>query len=217
MKYSVKNIFGPTIEGEGAWAGKAVIFIRLAGCNMWNGKEESKAESICPYCDTDFYGGESMTASEIVSKVRMLAGVIKNVVISGGEPLLQIKDASDELLQELFSNYFMVNIETNGTMAFSYGEAKGKQLSAALQQLHFTCSPKQFPLKLAVVDCLKLLYPHPDPNLNPLNFTEILADKYLQPIMDADYLRNVSKTLKYIYEHPQWKLSLQIHKMIGVE
>jgi organic radical activating enzyme len=205
--YQVKEIFGPTIEGEGFFVGKAVIFIRLAGCNMWDGHIETKKDSNCPYCDTDFVGGERINVGQIIEKVYALSnGKIDLIMISGGEPALQLEKENDPLVYTLMHHGYTVNIETNGTIDFK-------------TDAHVTCSPKQYPVVLQDINYLKLLYPHPNPELKPENFKDmfLVEEKYLQPVMDKNYKENLKSCIEYIYKNPEWRLSLQIHKLIGVE
>lgn len=207
-KYKVKEIFGPTIQGEGSKVGEVVLFLRFSGCNKWNGKAENKPSSICSFCDTDFVGGEFMTSEEILEKLNSLSSCRK-VVISGGEPTLQI---DLDLLKALKGDGYEIHIETNGS----------RYLPGQITELidHITMSPKQRVeyTKLAYCHDLKILYPPIDKNITLENFDNFKADeKYLQPVMRIDYNKNLEKTLIKLYENPQWKLSLQVHKIIEVE
>lgn len=204
-KYAVKKIFGPTIQGEGSMTGIVTHFVRFSGCNMWDGRPETKAKSQCPYCDTDFFGGERLSATQIVRELKALPKA-SWVTLSGGEPALQM---DLELIRKIQEAGFKIAVETNGTIDFS-------SFAAAID--HITCSPKQ-PLektKLKYCDTLKLLYPHPF--LKPEDFINFNAENhYLQPIEDKDYTLNLMDVIKYLKDHPKWRLSLQTHKIIGVE
>jgi 7-carboxy-7-deazaguanine synthase len=206
-KYSVHKIFGPTIQGEGAMTGTVCHFIRLSGCNMWDGRPETRSASHCPFCDTDFFSHTMMTASEIIAQ---LAPLNRKgwVTVSGGEPALQL---DQPLVDALHLAGYMVAVETNGT----------KALKSECD--HLTVSPKLARNQTVIERCdtLKLLYPHPNPVIQPELFNDISAtDKYLQPIDtgdDSENQLNIDKTIDKLYELEGWKLSLQTHKYLGVE
>lgn len=207
-KYLIKEIFGPTIEGEGSNAGKVVLFLRFSGCNKWQGTPETKADSVCTFCDTDFHGGERMTALDISESLRKLDnGLCRDLVISGGEPLLQL---DYELLREL-TIYWTIHIETNGSRILS------DEMAGLITTV--TMSPKQVrgDCMLRGCDDLKILYPPIHAGIAPDRFKDFpCKNKFLQPVMGDDYEINLEKTLQYLYKNPQWRLSLQIHKIIGV-
>lgn len=206
-RYQVKSIFGPTIQGEGSNTGTCVVFLRLAGCNRWSGLEQHRDKSFCKFCDTDFRGGQPKTSNEILDALNALSGP-KRVVITGGEPTLQL---DLELLCALRNGGYEIHLETNGSKAL--GE---------LHQLihHVTMSPKQ-PVnetKLERCDDLKILFPLLNPLVTPEAFSSFESKrKYLQPVMDQDYEINLKKTVEKIYQLPEWRLSLQTHKILGVE
>ncbi|MCK5884666.1 MAG: 7-carboxy-7-deazaguanine synthase QueE [Bacteriovoracaceae bacterium] len=185
MKYNIAEIFGPTIQGEGTHAGRKVGFIRFADCNL-----------SCSFCDTDHRSQMQLTASEIVEK---LPKNIKRVVITGGEPLLQV----DQNLLDALKDY-ETHLETNGTIAL--GDLKFH---------HVTVSPKLSPSETHIeyADDLKLLYPIYDPSDWP-HFKA--KNKYLQPI-DLNGEMKIKETLERIYLESDWDLSVQLHKFIGVE
>jgi len=206
-KYSVHKIFGATIQGEGGMTGTVCHFIRLSGCNMWDGRQATRSESQCPFCDTDFFSHTMMEAKDIITTLYNL-GDVTWVTISGGEPALQVDSA---LVDALHDAGYKVAVETNGT----------RQLNAQVD--HVTVSPKLPAEQTVLTECdsLKLLYPHPNPAIRPENYVGINAStRYLQPI-DADdpgqSKRNLEMTLAKLYELKDWKLSLQTHKLIGVE
>lgn len=207
-KYMIKEIFGKTIQGEGTHAGKVVQFLRFSGCNKWSGRDEDRKKSICQFCDTDFVGGKAMFPSEIIEKLK--ANRCKTVVISGGEPLLQV---DRELLWFLTNSGFDLHLETNGSK--SLGDLKNFFK-------HVTCSPKQTlqNTKLEECDDLKILYPPIAHGIAPDNF---LSYKYkqgfLQPVTPhgEDVSINLKLTIGKLYNLTKWKLSLQLHKIIGVE
>ena len=208
----IKEIFGATIEGEGLFTGTKAIFVRLSGCNIWNGKPETKEKSACPYCDTDFVGGEDLTADEVVSEVLKIAKYdsVGLINITGGEPLLQ---DIDKLCEKLCNKGYKVNIETNGTKPLSEKLRALKMFN----RLFITCSPKVKNIKIDHydIDCLKILYPHK--TIKAEDFDYIKCSKYLQPV-ELDGKINYDECLKKLYGlSSEWKLSVQLHKMIGVE
>lgn len=202
-KYKVKEIFGPTIQGEGSTLGQPVLFLRLSGCNRWSGRPEDKAKSICNFCDTDFLGGDMLTAEEIYSKLDSLSQTVSTVVISGGEPTLQI----DKELLATLDRRFKLHLETNGSRPladlFMYFE-------------HISMSPKQSleNTKLERADDIKLLYPWINSEINYDNFSEFPhRTTFIQPLWDS----NKKETLELIFEHPELKLSPQLHKYLELQ
>ena len=203
-RYGVHKIFGPTIQGEGGMAGTVSHFVRLSGCNMWDGRPETREASHCPFCDTDFFSHRMLKASEIADELNEL-NRSEWVTVSGGEPLLQI---DDEFVTTLHDNGYQVAVETNGT----------KPLDVVVDYL--TMSPKRPEPETAIRRCasLKLLWPHPDPRITPEAFDCIEAGaKYLQPIDSADYESNLRSAIEKLYDLRGWRLSLQTHKLIEVE
>jgi len=228
--YRVKEIFY-TLQGEGAQAGRPSVFCRFSKCNLWNGKEESRAQSVCDFCDTDFVGtdgenGGIYTAIELVKLIASLwpgkptpnsKGANQGtpyIVCTGGEPLLQL----DEPLIEIMHDYgFEVAVETNGTLPAPEG-------------LDWICLSPKADAELVLIECDELKLVYPQPLATPESFDYIQAThRYLQPMADAslDYIvsdaheglsqSNTQKTTHYCLKHPQWKLSLQTHKMLGIE
>ena len=231
-KYSVHKIFGPTIQGEGGMTGVVSHFIRLSGCNMWDGRPETRAESQCPFCDTDFLSHTMMTAEEILRSLEKMGTFdyidpedsrrsARWVTISGGEPLLQV-DA--ELCKLLACDYYIA-IETNGTV----------DIDPELRRWvdYVTMSPKveRQDIALSKADCVKLLWPPQNPNICPDAFYDFNArDFFLQPIDTGDTVQsqmNVKLTVEELYDLAQmtyskglegrWRLSLQTHKILDVE
>ena len=209
MSYAVKEIFY-TLQGEGANTGRAAVFCRFAGCNLWTGRERDRANAVCQFCDTDFVGvgpdgGKFATAQELASAVAQRwpvgAGGRPLVVCTGGEPLLQL---DPEAIDALHAHGFEVAVETNGTQTPPDG-------------LDWVCvSPKVgAPLVLQAGDELKLVYPQdggePDRYAN-LPFRHF----FLQPMDGPDVVRNTARALEYCLAHPQWRLSIQTHKLLGI-
>ncbi len=219
----VKEVFGPTIQGEGRQTGLAAIFIRFAGCNMWDGDPEHRAKSGCPFCDTRFDGGEFMTPGQVAERVLELRAGHQPylVVFTGGEPLLQPVEDLYRLAVLLVDEGFHIQLETNGT-----------QWNPRVRQVFdfITVSPKVAYRRLKIpadqVDCFKLLYPHPAVPFEPFielsksSLTERI-DYCIQPIeppsgLKEDWDSNVRNVVRLIKQigYP-WRLSLQTHKILG--
>lgn len=206
--YVVKNIFGPTLQGEGSHTGRVVKFLRFAGCNRWTGRPQDQAKSVCWFCDTDFYAGTKYTAVQIGDALDAL-GDCKTVVISGGEPALQIDDA---LLQALTERGYVLHLETNGSIALGplhdYFE-------------HISMSPKQCRSETKLERCqdVKILYPSPINEVSPEAFQDFpAACYYVQPLDESNKTaEHTREAIAFCLEHPNWRLSLQTHKITGVE
>ena len=210
MPYAIKEAF-LTLQGEGGQAGRAAVFCRFAGCNLWSGREKDRAEARCGFCDTDFVGtdgeagGVFARAADLAAHLSKLWGEGRErrfAVLTGGEPLLQV-DAP--LIAALKTEGFEIAVETNGTLAAPEG-------------LDWICvSPKAGePLALTCGDELKLVFPQPgaEPErYESLNFREFL----LQPMDGPEISRNTKAAIDYCLAHPRWRLSLQTHKIIGVK
>lgn len=208
MTYSVKEIYY-TLQGEGARTGRAAVFLRFAGCNLWSGLERDRAEAVCKFCDTDFVGTNGVDGGKFASAddlVRCVAekwpgGGEPYVVCTGGEPLLQLDDA---LVAALHAQGFEVGIETNGTLTPPDG-------------IDWICvSPKaDAELKLMRGDELKLIYPQAGAELE--RYAGLAFDHFfLQPMDNAERDANTRAATQYCLAHPQWRLSLQTHKLIGI-
>ena len=207
MTYSVKEIF-LTVQGEGAQAGRTAVFLRFAGCNLWNGLERDRASAVCRFCDTDFVGtdgpggGKFKTAEELATEVAGYwpGGGSPLVVCTGGEPLLQL-DAP--LIAAFKAEGFEIAIETNGTLTAPDGID------------WITVSPKSTaPLVQTSGHELKLVYPQAD--CPPEQFAGLDFERFsLQPMDGPDQQANAWAAFEYCLKHPQWRLSLQTHKWIG--
>jgi len=207
--YAVKECFY-TLQGEGAQTGRAAVFLRFAGCNLWSGLVRDRASAVCKFCDTDFVGvdgagggkfaGPQTLAAHALSKWKGEAGR-KLVVCTGGEPLLQL-DAP--LIDALHAAGFEIAIETNGTISAPEG-------------VDWVCvSPKSTaPLAQTAGDELKLVYPQED--APPEAFAALaFRNFFLQPMDGPDRARNTELAIDYCLRHPQWRVSLQTHKMMGI-
>ena len=208
MGYAVKEIFY-TLQGEGAQAGRAAVFCRFAGCNLWSGREADRATAVCKFCDTDFFGvdgvgGGRFESAELLAEAvaqKWPGGGRRFVVCTGGEPLLQLDLA---LIEALHARGFEIAVETNGTVAAPDG-------------LDWICvSPKaRAELVQRSGDELKLVYPQAD--AVPETFEGLsFRNFFLQPMDGPSRAANTELALKYCMDHPQWRLSLQTHKILGI-
>jgi 7-carboxy-7-deazaguanine synthase (Cx14CxxC type) len=212
MTYVVRECFY-TLQGEGANTGRPAVFCRFAGCNLWSGREEDRASAVCTFCDTEFVGtngpggGKFKTAAELAVAVAAhwpadaSARARRFVVCTGGEPLLQL---DTPLVEALHAAGFEIAIETNGTKLPPPG-------------IDWICvSPKAgAPLVLTHGNELKLVYPQllaPPPRFEQLDFDHF----FLQPMDGPQRARNTELAVSYCLEHPQWRLSLQTHKLLGI-
>ncbi len=222
MTYTVKEIFY-TLQGEGAQTGRVAVFCRFSGCNLWSGREEDRSRAVCQFCDTDFVGvgpegGRFTSANELADAIDrcwtggMEAGSGKReaesgtaerkfVVCTGGEPLLQL---NEPLIDELHRRGFEVAVETNGTRP-------------APTTLDWICvSPKAgAPFVQTSGNELKLVYPQqnaPPEKFSGLDFQHF----FLQPMDGPDVAANTERAIEYCLRHPQWRLSIQTHKLVGV-
>jgi Organic radical activating enzymes len=213
LSYLVKEIFY-SIQGEGFYAGRPAVFCRFAGCNLWSGKEADREEALCKICDTDFVGidgaegGNYQSAAELAKKIRQLwpkedvKAAKPFVVCTGGEPLLQM-DA--ELITVLHEEGLEIAVETNGTIIPPAGIdwiCVSPKASVELLQL---CGQE-----------LKLVYPQPD--AQPQNYVHLdFQHFFLQPLDGPDLDLDTRLALEYVLAHPQWRISLQLHKILGVK
>jgi 7-carboxy-7-deazaguanine synthase (Cx14CxxC type) len=225
MTYTVKEIFY-TLQGEGAQSGRAAVFCRFSGCNLWSGREEDRSRAVCQFCDTDFVGigpdgGRFQSANELADAIdRCWLGGSANpssswggtpgearpaarkyVVCTGGEPLLQV---DDPLISALHDRDFEVAVETNGTRP-------------APPSLDWICvSPKAgAPLVQTRGSELKLVFPQE--NAMPDKFESLdFQHFYLQPMDGADAAANTERAIDYCLRHPRWRLSIQTHKLVGI-
>jgi 7-carboxy-7-deazaguanine synthase len=210
MTYAVKEIFY-TLQGEGANTGRAAVFCRFAGCNLWTGREQDRAEATCQFCDTDFVGTDGPGGGKFAS-AEGLAGAVSSawpaanpprrfVVCTGGEPLLQL-DAP--LLSALHAEGFEVAVETNGTLL-------------PPDDIDWLCvSPKAgATLMVRGGDEIKLVFPQT--GMDPAQFEHLAFEQFfLQPMDGPDLEANTAAALEYCLAHPRWRLSLQTHKLLGI-
>lgn len=211
MGYAVKEIFY-TLQGEGAQSGRAAVFCRFAGCNLWSGLEKDRENAVCKFCDTDFAdtngsgGGKFESANTLAAAIQEKwpsgsAPARRLVVCTGGEPLLQLNAS---LIEALHACNFEIAIETNGTIE-------------APENLDWICvSPKAgAALRQTSGDELKLVYPQK--GVDPENFVEMkFKHFFLQPMDGPSRTFNTEQALQYCLKHPLWRLSLQTHKIVGI-
>lgn len=210
MTYSIKEIFY-TLQGEGANAGRSAVFCRFAGCNLWSGREEDRATAVCTFCDTDFVGtdgdggGKFRSADELAHAIaaKWPSDRVQRrfVVLTGGEPLLQVDAA---LVDALHAKGFTIAMETNGTLTPPAG-------------IDWLCVSPKADSKLAVSSGQELKLVYPQPGVDPARFEDLQFENfYLQPLDGPDRVANTAKAVAYCQQHPQWNLSVQTHKMIGI-
>jgi 7-carboxy-7-deazaguanine synthase len=209
MTYSVKEIF-LTLQGEGAQAGRRAIFCRFAGCNLWTGREADRAHAICRFCDTDFVGTDGAGGGRFADAAALAAAVAacwgpgttqRYVVLTGGEPMLQVDDA---LIAALHEQGFTIAIESNGTLPVP-------------RSIDWICiSPKAGSTLVQLSgDELKLVWPQPGSDMDALAklaFTHHL----LQPLDSPARAANVAACIDAVQADPRWRLSLQTHKLLGL-
>ncbi len=210
MTYKVKEIYF-TLQGEGAQTGRAAVFCRFTGCNLWSGREEDRAKAVCDFCDTDFVGTDGPGGGRFETPQKLADAVShcwpgapddsRLVVCTGGEPLLQLDDA---LVSALHDRGFEVAVETNGTQPAPRG-------------LDWVCvSPKaDASLTLTAGNELKLVYPQPQ--ALPEKFEDLDFEHFfLQPMDGPQAQTNTRAAIEYCKQHPRWRLSLQTHKLLGI-
>ncbi len=208
--YTVKEIFS-TLQGEGAQTGRVAVFCRFAGCNLWSGREADRADAVCNFCDTDFVGTDgpgggkfasAQDLAEAIARAWPAPGVGRPLVVcTGGEPLLQL---DGPLIAALHARGFELAIETNGSLPLPEG-------------IDWVCvSPKAgAALVLTHGDELKLVYPQP--GVDPAKFLGLdFRHYFLQPLAGPETAAHVSAAIAYCLGHPQWRLSLQTHKILGI-
>ena len=209
VSYAVKEIF-LTLQGEGAHAGRAAVFCRFAGCNLWSGREADRASAICQFCDTNFVGTDGTlgaryaTAEELAATIAaQWTGTQDNryVVLTGGEPLLQVDAA---LVDALHANGFENGVETNGTILPPEG-------------LDWICVSPKAGSELVARRGHELKLVYPQAQALPEAFESLAFERFsLQPMDGPDVAANTARAIDYCLRHPQWRLSLQTHKTLGI-
>ena len=207
MSYAAKEIFY-TLQGEGVHTGRAAVFCRFAGCNLWSGREQDRATAVCQFCDTDFVGTDGDGGGKFDTAEELAAAVTAKwpqsdkgkrfVVCTGGEPLLQIDTA---LIDALHRENFIIAIETNGTIAVPEG-------------IDWVCVSPKAGAELVVTcgDELKVVYPQ---ETDPRVYEQLAFEHFfIQPMDGAK--DSVAKSIRFCQQNPKWRLSLQTHKLIGI-
>jgi 7-carboxy-7-deazaguanine synthase (Cx14CxxC type) len=209
MAYAVKELF-LTLQGEGAQAGRAAVFCRFAGCNLWSGREKDRVEATCSFCDTDFVGTDGEGGGSFARPEALAAAIEaawrggtgdRFVVFTGGEPLLQLDEA---LIEAAHARGFEVAVETNGTLEPPRG-------------VDWLCVSPKAGAALTVTrgSELKLVFPQADLPPDALSGLDF-AHFWLQPMDGADVAANTAAAIAYCLSHPHWRLSVQTHKLIGI-
>ncbi|MBX9711547.1 MAG: 7-carboxy-7-deazaguanine synthase [Xanthobacteraceae bacterium] len=209
MSYAVKEIF-MTLQGEGAHAGRAAVFCRFSGCNLWSGREQDRTSATCQFCDTDFVGtdgtegGRYPSADALADKIATTwssNGRGRYVVLTGGEPMLQI-DAP--LIEALHARDFVIAVETNGTIAPPPG-------------LDWICVSPKAGSKLVIREGHELKLVYPQEGIAPEDFAGLAFERFsLQPMDGPDIAQSTQSAIGYCLRHPQWRLSVQTHKSLGI-
>ncbi len=212
MTYSVREIYY-TLQGEGAQTGRPAVFLRFAGCNLWSGREADRAAAVCRFCDTEFVGTSGPGGGKFATAEALAAAVAgrwpprssgRYVVCTGGEPLLQL---DEPLINALHAAGFEVGVESNGTLVAPEG-------------IDWLCiSPKAAaPVVQDSGQELKLVYPQDEDEAQPEQFEDLDFDHFfLQPLDGPDLAENTRRAVEYCLAHPRWKLSLQAHKVLGID
>ena len=209
MSYAVKEIF-LTLQGEGAHAGRTAVFCRFSGCNLWSGREDDRADAVCKFCDTDFVGTDGTLGGRYATADELAAAVDtqwrgppdhRYTVLTGGEPLLQVDTA---LIDALHARGFEIAVETNGTIAPPPG-------------LDWVCVSPKAKAELVVQEGNELKLVYPQAENAPEDFADLAFERFsLQPMDGPDIAQSTEAAIAYCLQHPQWRLSVQTHKSLGI-
>ena len=209
MTYSVKEIF-LTLQGEGGQAGRVAVFCRFAGCNLWSGREQDRASAVCRFCDTDFVGTDGPDGGKFATPQALAEAVAgawqgppenRLVVLTGGEPLLQVDPA---LIDALHGAGFAIALETNGTIAAPDG-------------VDWICVSPKADAALAQTTGQELKLVFPQEGVDPARFESLAFERFaLQPMDGPDRDAATRAAIAYCLAHPRWRLSLQTHKYLGI-
>jgi 7-carboxy-7-deazaguanine synthase (Cx14CxxC type) len=209
MTYAVKECF-LTLQGEGVQSGSRAVFLRFSGCNLWSGREQDRATAQCRFCDTDFVGtdgaggGKFHSADELAAHVEQLWGSERDrrlVVITGGEPMLQL---DDDLIGALHARSFRIAVETNGTIAAPAG-------------IDWICVSPKAGTEIVQRSGNELKLVWPQEGIDPAQFEEWRFEHFLVQPMDCDNRREaVDAAVRLAMERPRWRLTLQAHKIVGL-
>jgi 7-carboxy-7-deazaguanine synthase len=209
MSYAVKEIF-LTLQGEGGQAGRAAVFCRFAGCNLWSGREQDRATAVCSFCDTDFVGMDGENGGRFDTPADLVAAVdaqwrgpdqAKLVVCTGGEPMLQL---DEPLIEAFHAAGFSIAVETNGTLPAPAG-------------LDWICVSPKADAALAQTSGQELKLVYPQKGVDPARFEAMAFERFfLQPMDGPDRATNTAAAIDYCLSHPRWRLSVQTHKYLGI-
>ena len=209
MTYSVKEMF-LTLQGEGGQAGRAAVFCRFAGCNLWSGREEDRADAVCTFCDTDFVGVDGNGGGKFAAPEDLAQAILgkwtgggrqRLVVFTGGEPLLQV---DGPLINAMHALGFEIAVETNGTIPAPDG-------------LDWICVSPKADAELAQLSGQELKLVYPQAGVDPERFEGLDFERwFLQPMDGPDHKANTEAAIAYCLSHPRWRLSVQTHKYIGI-
>jgi 7-carboxy-7-deazaguanine synthase len=209
MSYSVKEIF-LTLQGEGGQAGRPAVFCRFAGCNLWSGREQDRADAVCTFCDTDFVGMDGPGGGRFATPEALAQAVEaawrggaddRLVVLTGGEPLLQLDEA---LIATLHGRGFSLALETNGTIEAPEG-------------VDWICVSPKADAPLAQVSGQELKLVYPQAGVDPARFEGLAFERFaLQPMDGPALAENTQAAIAYCLAHPRWRLSVQTHKYLGI-
>ena len=209
MSYAVKEVF-LTLQGEGGQAGRPAVFCRFAGCNLWSGREQDRAAAVCNFCDTDFVGMDGPGGGRFATPDDLAAAVEaawrggpcdRLVVLTGGEPLLQV---DKPLIAALHARGFSLALETNGTIEAPPG-------------VDWICVSPKADAPLAQVSGQELKLVYPQPGVDPARFEGLSFERFLlQPMDGPARAANTEAAIAYCLAHPRWRLSVQTHKYLGI-
>jgi len=215
MTYSVKEIFY-TLQGEGTQSGRAAVFCRFSGCNLWSGREIDRAKAVCKFCDTDFVGTDGVGGGKFETADALARAVDdawtgdtawtnssdrKFVVITGGEPFLQL---DSKLVMAIKRRGFEIAVETNGTIAAPPG-------------IDWICVSPKAGSQLVQTSGQELKLVYPQPKAQPCAFEHLQFENFfLQPMDGPDREKNTQLAIKYCLDNPRWRISLQTHKLMGI-
>ena len=206
--YTIKEMY-KTIQGEGAQTGRPAVFVRFSGCNLWSGREKHRKSAICNFCDTDFVGtdginGGKYSEDSLVKKIKELWNSDKEgfIVFTGGEPMLQL---DKKLIDVCKKEGFLTAIETNGTIGISF-------------DIDWVCVSPKAGSDLLVKNGNELKVVYPQPAFDLKYFEELGFDHFfLQPMDSQDIDKNTKNTIQYCLDNPKWKVSIQQHKILGID
>jgi 7-carboxy-7-deazaguanine synthase (Cx14CxxC type) len=209
MTYAVKEIY-KTLQGEGGQTGRAAVFCRFTGCNLWSGREADRAEATCQFCDTDFVGTDDPSGGKFGDAIELARAIAANwgddkdfrlVVFTGGEPLLQLDAA---LIAAMKAEGFTIAVESNGTIAAPDG-------------IDWLCVSPKAGAQLVQRSGTELKLVYPQKGHDPADFTDLAFEHFfLQPMDGPDRTANTALVTTYCLQHPRWRMSVQTHKVIGI-